>query len=394
MRKTFPGYYRPTEDEFQRLWREGIFVLDANVMLNLYRYSEKTRTELLDILKQVSEQLWVPHQAALEYHNNRVKEILKQEESYQEIKDLLQESQNKLDSKLNAFKRHSDLAEKLRTYFADIEKELDKKQEAHPKLLENDFIRDALTELLDGKVGRAYPDDKLNEIYRKGKSRYENKVPPGYKDVKDKTGKAQFGDLVLWFQMIDFAKGKKQPVIFVTDDAKEDWWLILDGKTIGPRPELISEMLSEAGVQFYAYQVDRFMHFASIYLKRAINLDVIQEAEAIRRDEVEVKENGDSQSDFLEFLKQYYQITEALKNSVPWGEIERFSEQTRNFLNAITDEKEFLYNAWLLSKKYDWKKILGLSSDEIQVDDKEGNGLKHLKPQENTNNDQPTDKKE
>ena len=43
MRKTFPGYYRPTEAEFRRLWDKCIFVLDANVLLNLYRYSEETR---------------------------------------------------------------------------------------------------------------------------------------------------------------------------------------------------------------------------------------------------------------------------------------------------------------------------------------------------------------
>ncbi len=36
MRDLFPGYYRPTEEEFAKMWQEGIFVFDANVLLNIY----------------------------------------------------------------------------------------------------------------------------------------------------------------------------------------------------------------------------------------------------------------------------------------------------------------------------------------------------------------------
>jgi len=47
LRDQFPGYYRRTEEELQRIWEDGLFVLDANVLLNLYRYSEDTRNDLL-----------------------------------------------------------------------------------------------------------------------------------------------------------------------------------------------------------------------------------------------------------------------------------------------------------------------------------------------------------
>lgn len=39
MRKLFAGYYRPTKKEFDRMWREGVFVFDANILLNIYRGS-------------------------------------------------------------------------------------------------------------------------------------------------------------------------------------------------------------------------------------------------------------------------------------------------------------------------------------------------------------------
>ena len=45
MREKFPGYYRPTAEEFDELWRSALIVPDANVLLSLYRLSE-TRYKL------------------------------------------------------------------------------------------------------------------------------------------------------------------------------------------------------------------------------------------------------------------------------------------------------------------------------------------------------------
>jgi hypothetical protein len=67
LKKAFAGYYRPSDAEFRQLWEQCIFVLDANVLLNLYRYSDETRSKFLEILEVLSKRLWVPHQAALEY---------------------------------------------------------------------------------------------------------------------------------------------------------------------------------------------------------------------------------------------------------------------------------------------------------------------------------------
>jgi hypothetical protein len=79
MRKMFPGHYRPSEPEFRKLWDKCLFVLDANVLLNLYRYSGETRKKLLDIMGRIESRLWVPHQAALEYQRNRLEVISRKE---------------------------------------------------------------------------------------------------------------------------------------------------------------------------------------------------------------------------------------------------------------------------------------------------------------------------
>jgi hypothetical protein len=63
--------------------------------------------------------------------------------------------------------------------------------------------------------------------------------------------------------MIAKAKADKRPVIFISDDAKEDWWWIHRGRKMGPRPELIEEFQSEAGQGFHIYEFSQFLRFAA-----------------------------------------------------------------------------------------------------------------------------------
>ena len=55
MRDMFPGYYSPTKDEYEQLWTEGLFVLDTNILLNLYRLPKGAREDLFEILEQLSD---------------------------------------------------------------------------------------------------------------------------------------------------------------------------------------------------------------------------------------------------------------------------------------------------------------------------------------------------
>jgi hypothetical protein len=287
MKKTFPGYYRPTEDEFSELWQNCLFVLDANVLLNLYRYSPGTSEELIGILKEISDRLWVPNQAALEYQNNRLVVIEQQAATYDAIQDELRKTQDRIDNDLRSFARHpfievDHLLERIKNTFAEIEKELSELKQEHPDLLDGDHIRDTITALLEGKVGSPYSSERMDEIYKEGKIRYERDIPPGYLD-KDKEGTRQYGDLVLWFQVIDKAEETKKPIIFITDDRKDDWWWRFKGKTVGPRPELVEEILSQADASFYMYQSDPFMEHARKYLERQVKQEAIDEVRDVRR---------------------------------------------------------------------------------------------------------------
>lgn len=50
----------------------ALVVVDANVLLNLYRYNESTRDDLLGLLDKLGDRLWAPHQVLHEFWRNRL----------------------------------------------------------------------------------------------------------------------------------------------------------------------------------------------------------------------------------------------------------------------------------------------------------------------------------
>ncbi|MBP2046014.1 hypothetical protein J2756_001252 [Methanobacterium aggregans] len=129
MRETFRYCYTPTEEEFDCLWEKCIFVLDANILLNIYRYSPDTRDKLIQILNKVSSRLWIPHQAALEYQKNRLNVIKQQKKAYDEINEVIDENISDIKTGLKRFNRHPfinvrSLIDKIEKVSEEIKQEL------------------------------------------------------------------------------------------------------------------------------------------------------------------------------------------------------------------------------------------------------------------------------
>ena len=57
MKELFPGYFREDEREIKEIWDNCYFVFDANILLNLYRYSDTTRKDFLKVLEKVKERV-------------------------------------------------------------------------------------------------------------------------------------------------------------------------------------------------------------------------------------------------------------------------------------------------------------------------------------------------
>lgn len=101
---------------------------------------------------------------------------------------------------------------------------------------------------------------------------------------KDKGNKAIYGDLIIWKEIINYASAEKKPIIFVTDDRKEDWWRIENGETIGPREELIQEFFELTANRILIYNPEFFLKYAKERgLVKDIKQDSINEVEEMRK---------------------------------------------------------------------------------------------------------------
>jgi PIN like domain len=66
MRNLLHGFYDATPAQFQESWGKAVFGLDANVLLNLYRYPRSGSSDLPGVLDKVKDRLWLPDQATME----------------------------------------------------------------------------------------------------------------------------------------------------------------------------------------------------------------------------------------------------------------------------------------------------------------------------------------
>lgn len=51
MIELFKGYTNYSEDEYKRIWESAIIVVDTNILLNFYRYSEDTKKEHISVFR-------------------------------------------------------------------------------------------------------------------------------------------------------------------------------------------------------------------------------------------------------------------------------------------------------------------------------------------------------
>jgi hypothetical protein len=96
--------------------------------------------------------------------------------------------------------------------------------------------------------------------------------------------------LIIWKELITLTKKEKKEIIFITDDRKEDWWTIENGKTIRPREELIKEFYDLTGIRILIYNADNFLHFAKERkLVTSIKEKSITEVKEVRKaDEISI----------------------------------------------------------------------------------------------------------
>ena len=320
------------------MWNKAIFTFDANILLNFYRYSDDTREEFIKIFDKIKDRVWIPHQSAQEFFDNRLNVISQQEKAYEDAIVAL----NSIETEFKNSRQHPFIEQKLLNRFSILSKEiceqLNSSKEFHNKRIIEDDILSKIESLFENKVGDEYNPETLGSLFKEGETRFANKIPPGFKDSgkKDDGDKdiRKYGDFIVWKQIMEKSKDSKCDIILITDDRKEDWWVRFKGKTISPRPELIKEFRKFTSQSFHMYQSDRFLEYAREYLGETINEKAIEEIRELRildelrrLSKIEQKQELMKLKEFRKILLKKKSILERLKY------IQEEKKYTENKLN-------------------------------------------------------------
>lgn len=294
----------------EKVWQDGIIVFDTNVLLNLYRYNKEARNELIKLMKSYQNRLWMPYQVGLEFMANceTVKAWI--HKGFTELVGQVDKCKN------DFFKFYDDnYAKHKHIHRKELEKLFDQQlqpikdklkewEKALPDYEKKDVVKNRIMDLYDNRVGDDYNYDELLEIYAKGKIRYDNKIPPGYRDnTKDKWemgARHVFGDLISWMQIMDHAKANDKDVIFVGEDLKEDWWEKEGGKLDKPRHELLEEFRYRTGREIVFHTQKGFIDAS----KKKLKEETLKEVERVREENMRM----------IEKLKS---VSEAISSSIP-----------------------------------------------------------------------------
>lgn len=217
--------------------------LDANVLLLPYRLGAASLAEIKKIFGDLVEndRVFLPAQAVrefLKHRANRIRDVLRDlgnqasqiqvvadrkvgfleaDPGYQELVDL---SQKIRELKGSSLKTISQIGDRLRNGIG-----LDPVTSTYREIFSKSVVD------LDGNIS----DDKLKEEMA---WRYRHSIPPGYKD-RNKPDDG-IGDFLIWKTILQLASSRKSDCIFVTEDAKSDWWVQSEG-VFQPRLELVEE---------------------------------------------------------------------------------------------------------------------------------------------------------
>ncbi len=288
MRNEFSWYFKASESEIRDIWSDGLLTLDANVLLDLYRYHENTRSSLLTCIENFKDRLWLSRQASEEFFRNRSKVIISATSGFKQAAEDLSKLSKALSIAVTQLQSNriisADIANRLDSAVASAistaEERVASENSAHPKFLSDDPLLERLLSMFENAVGPAFSEEELKKVKPEAEQRKKAGVPPGFLD-DHKDGDRPFGDFFLWRQVLDHAKAQSKPIIFVTSERKEDWWEKHSGITVGPRHELLREAHEYSGQRVLIYQTDRFLEFATERVGGTIDRRAVEEIQAI-----------------------------------------------------------------------------------------------------------------
>ncbi|GAB3655718.1 PIN domain-containing protein [Glycomyces tarimensis] len=302
LRDGFEAFLTPTRADYISVMKDGIVVPDTNVLLNLYRYDKEARDSLFSVLRALKGSLWVPHQVAEEFWRNRESVLGDPQSSESTIKDIKKQA-NELEQTFRSWVNRVGFPKERST---EILSGLTDSTEAFVKVIREvaegvglqdaadsakDPVLNQLLDLLEGKVGMPYELSVYEGKLKESEARAKRRQPPGYLD-QAKGGERAAGDFLVWTQAIDEVKRRRKNLLIVTDDAKDDWWRKHEGKTRGPRQELISELNRHANARLFMTRPENLVNLAKEAFKLDVSEKTVKEIARVSRIQAEMQFGG------------------------------------------------------------------------------------------------------
>jgi predicted nucleic acid-binding protein len=274
------GYIPPDADTIKRIWAEAHFCFDTNVLLDSYRYSDKNRAAFLKLLGALKGRLFVPNRVAIEFARNRVTVIREHFRPQQVIKSKLEELRKEIVTKYPRHPYLEELVELVESARKQVDTRYGEAEKSHMSLITDDRILKELL-LLIGDVGEPFPQLDAEKEFRRRK---DGAIPPFCKMDDDKDEERRSGDVVIWIELMKQYEGTKRPLIFVTDDMKENWWRESAGRH-DPQPALVQEAHARTGSEVLFYTSERFSESAPGRLGVDVPKGLAEETKQIRAQE-------------------------------------------------------------------------------------------------------------
>ncbi|MFI1713067.1 PIN domain-containing protein [Streptomyces litmocidini] len=357
----FSGMWRRPVGDYDRAVSEYLVVLDANVLLQLYRFTPDARNELINVLRKIDDRLWIPHQVAKEYYDRRVDAIKEHLDLYASVPKALGEARAKAIQEINTFARRCSISGKdrdgltrpIESAFDAVMKDIEQRKEVFDlnlaKVVTGDPVLEDLARIFDGKTGDPFDSEDVEKFAEEFKKRVEGAVPPGFEDARK--AENAHGDYFVWEQLLQEAAKRNVPVLFVTNDEKKDWVRKQAGITVGPRPELIAEFGKRCGTDFLLANLGLFLSVAKRKLGIAVSESTVAQAESVeRRGKRRVEEYVVSHKDYLRIQSRIASELQRLARAVREGgasskersSIRARSEYLADLLELITDPDSLL----------------------------------------------------
>jgi hypothetical protein len=222
-------------------------VLDTNILLIPYTVTQESVQTIKDTYTKLKarDQLRIPAQVAREFAKNRP---MKLTALYQQLARKrntnfqVQSSRYPLLAELEAYKDLTRLEQELQRTQEQYRIALGRLQEQVRSWSWNDPVSTIYGVLFTPETivePTRTEDESLADLQR----RVVHSIPPGYKDgAKEDEG---IGDLLIWYTILEL--GQNRPVVFVTAEAKADWWYRSENQALYPRYELIDEFRRVSG---------------------------------------------------------------------------------------------------------------------------------------------------